>query len=405
MEQNTTSVVIEQQGENKKRGALAVILAVAFVAMLGIGSTFAYLTWTGNQTPNRFTVDTPLSGDLVEPLWVKGTEASRTAKDTDGSSLTEKAADGTIIPLAAGMTEKGTMIAKNPYVVNTSFNGTTGSRAYAAVRLTFQKWQKDSTTEATGSLDQGTLREQGKYVNMTPTEVINLLGSYSFSTVDSTDEGATAPTSAGLSVDDNWTLVDKNGKAVTNVTPDGYNYLGSDDGATEGTGGQIYYVYKYALSAPTDYLTSEYPEAGGGKSAAVATTELFKSVTQVDDPTSSDGPLGKLLTSLKVNGTQLPGWRVLIDNTMAYAPAVDSDATEGNTNAENADYDKAYVVTQDAMTSLKSAFDSIEVRSDGASPVNGYNYTAGKGSGTAKNISTQDDAGNGRVLPEVTWQD
>ena len=64
-------IVVEQKQEKKRRGALAILLAIAFCAILAIGSTFAYLTWTTNQTANRMTTNPKVTADLLEPAWTK----------------------------------------------------------------------------------------------------------------------------------------------------------------------------------------------------------------------------------------------------------------------------------------------------------------------------------------------
>ena len=203
MEQNTTSVVIEQQGENKKRGALAVILAVAFVAMLGIGTTFAYLTYQGNQTPNRFTTDVGISVDLLEPSWVAG----------DGV-----ASDGkTGIPVEADNTQPTDAEAakKDPYVVNTSRIGNedqSGVSVYAGIKLTFQKWVATGVTNGA----DGSHTETGQYVNMTQDETAKLLNCYQFAATSKVGEGdGYAGDNAGMFIDDGWIQVKADGSGTT----------------------------------------------------------------------------------------------------------------------------------------------------------------------------------------------
>ena len=371
MEQNTTSVVIEQQGENKKRGALAVILAVAFVAMLGIGSTFAYMTWSGNQTPNRFTVDVPLSGDVVEPAWQNVVLAGKDAND----QANETASDGQSIPANAGSTEVGKAVAKNPYVVNTSIKETNGaysagSDAYAGIRLTFQKWVK--TGEGTGD------QEEGHYTNMTKEETVALLQTYAFTSTEYDADTA----KAGLDIDSTkWNLIKES---------DGTLFSGNIESYLDTTtnGCSVYYAYTKSIKpAKSDGLLDSYPEAGKDG----ATEALFTQVYQVKgaDTISDDGGFGTLLTSLKASGSKNPGWRVLVDGAVAYAA--------GNSGG--------VAITGAAQAGLATAMADIQIDSEnGASPttsVSGttYNYLNGKGSGSAKNIS--DTQTNG--LPQMSW--
>ena len=382
MEQNTTSVVIEQQGENKKRGALAVILAVAFVAMLGIGSTFAYLTWSGNQTPNRFTIDSALTGDLLEPAW---TTADKTGK----------ASDGIAIPAAAEQTEKGTLIAKDPYVVNTSKKGLTsgddvqpGENGYAMIRLTFQKW---NVTSKSGSGIN--YKEEGKYVNMSADEVSELLKVYAFTTETTYTKGTTK---AGLNVDSNWHLVDKSGKAI-NGTPSVDEIQGSY------TGSSLYFYYDGIIqsmlkkadgSGKLDTLPTSYPDAATAlsKDGAIqsSTTNLFTNVIQVvdaEDETDDNTPFGDFTGDIK-GQSQNPGWRVLVDTSLAYAG---SDMTK--------------TPSQTVIKALIKAVDDIEVNSDGKNPQNSvsnpdtaYGYLDSDGNAMGSGYA------NGFTgLPETKW--
>ena len=383
MEQNTTSVVIEQQGENKKRGVLAVILAVAFVAMLGIGSTFAYLTWSGNQTPNRFTIDSALTGDLLEPAW---TNAEKTGK----------ASDSIAIPEAADQTTKEVAIAKDPYVVNTSKKGlsnTAGENGYAMIRLTFQKW---SVTSKTGS--GVNYKEEGKYVNMSAKEITELLNVYSFTDKVATDEGKITDATAGLDVNANWQLVGKDGADIKGSPSE-------DQINASFTNSSLYFYYKGVIQSMgrdssgkdiADKTTiTEYPAAATAlskkDSMQSATTSLFKNVVQVkdaSDDTATETPFGDFTGDIK-GQSQNPGWRVLVDCSLAYASAT-SFAAPNST----------------AINALIAAVDDIEVNADGTNPQNsvsepdtayGYLDSDGKaiGSGLANGFTG---------LPETKWE-
>ena len=168
-------IVIDRQEERKKRGALAVILAIAFIALLGIGSTFAYLTWTANQTPNRETMG-ELTADLIEPTYTNAaiTDNGGTI-DTKGAtsgitvaSAQYYASDGKLIPQNAANMIPSSEYAKNPFVVNTS--KAADAYGFAGLKVQFQKWNK--TTDG----DKG-----GTWVDMTDTDVSKLLAVYSIS--------------------------------------------------------------------------------------------------------------------------------------------------------------------------------------------------------------------------------
>ena len=182
-------IVIEQKDEKKHRGALAIILTIAFCAILAVGGTFAYLTWTTNKTPNRFTTDYNVTADLLEPAW---TNAITTAGDTAAY-----ASDNTLIPAAANDMVPGVEVAKNPFVVNTTKDGdetTSGVKAFGGIKLQFQKWVANTAGSGTGSSHT----ETGDWVNMTANEVDKLMAVYAFTTAT-----GSSTTTAGINTTDN----------------------------------------------------------------------------------------------------------------------------------------------------------------------------------------------------------
>ena len=275
--ENNTQVVIEQQDENKKRGAFAVILAIAFVAILGIGGTFAYLTYTANQAANRFTTDVNITADLYEPAWTSAvTTASDKGVASDGS---------TVIPDAANNMMAGSKVGKDPYIVNTSKVGnetTGGPDEYAGIKLTFQKWVASAASDGT---------ETGKYVNMTADEVKALLAVYSITSADITDA-----TTAGLTIGDGWKGVSSTGANAT-YTSDNY-------------AAEMYFVYTNAIKA---IGSTTKPDAG----ATGATSALFKNVYYTKTATSTqvkalNDALKKGANGTGTNLTKDPGWRVVV---------------------------------------------------------------------------------------------
>ena len=356
MEQNTTSVVIEQQGENKKRGALAVILAVAFVAMLGIGSTFAYLTWSGNQTPNRFTIDSALTGDVVEPAWVNGVKTSA-----------GEASDGAAIPVNADQTKVGAdkAVEKDPYVVNTSKRGKTnqvGNNGYAMIRLTFQQWEKVTSTG-----EDDTYTEQGYWKQMDAATVKELLNTYSFT------KDSSAVTTA-FNLGDGWSIVKKDGTSVGTGAVTAAAAASAIDETTSRT--SIHFLYSVGIKSVGSKITT-YPAAQTTATAgATTTTSLFKYVVQTQDETTDPNAAYTNFTGAIKGSSQNPGWRVLVDCSLSYC-GDDMTATP----------------TGNALTGLITAVDNIDVTADGSSPkktADGkgtYGYLDGNGSGFAAGVN------------------
>ena len=267
MDNQDSVIVIDQQEQRKKKSALAVILAVAFVAILGIGGTFAYLTYTANQTPNRVTTG-KITADLLEPAWTNAAKVS----STSGNNAT-KASDGEYIPAAASQMMPGSSVAKNPFVVNTSTNK--NAKEYGCIKLQFQKWQQT----ATGS-------NNGTWANCSTEETTILLKAYALTTSSTNDASATG----GITVNDGWTQI---GEAA--------------DGA--------YYFYN---STPIQSIANvaNYKENASNDTWGIATNyrtvPLFDKIVCVANPTY-DG--GESLSFLEMNGdvaNTTPGWRVVV---------------------------------------------------------------------------------------------
>lgn len=153
---NGSPVVVIDSKQQKKHSALTVLLVAAIVAVLAVGGTFAYLTYTTNQATNEFSSTTGITADVLEPSW-----------------NAEAAQDMT----------PGDAVAKDPIVVNTS---TSGEKELVAVKVEFKKKTADGT-----------------YKNMSETDLAKLLAVYAVTKNAST----AAATSAGLDVDSAWTQI------------------------------------------------------------------------------------------------------------------------------------------------------------------------------------------------------
>ena len=326
-------IVIEQKDEKKKRGALAIILAIAFVAILAIGGTFAYLTYTANQTPNRFTTDPNITADVLEPMWTNAIQADDTATDDVDEGV--YASDGTAIPTAADNMLPGSVVAKNPFVVNTSKNG---SNEYVGMKLQFQKFVK--TTED-GSGDDG----NGSYVNMNSSEVDKLLAVYAFNTGTATDATGTKSTAAGLKIgsatelgtNNNWVQILTDNDTAAGTT-DG-SEAGESNKVTAGkanSNGSMYFYNSATISAETAAeVTAESASDGyWNVPSTKRSAPLFTYVRYINGATQENiNALTTVLTtganSTGKNYTTDPGWRVVISGAAI-------QATSDNTAADHA---------------------------------------------------------------------
>ena len=327
MNEENSVIVIDQQEQHKKKGALAVILAIAFVAILGIGGTFAYLSYTTNQAMNRFTtVPGDVTADVIEPAW-----------DNALTGSAYKASDGTTtIPKAAAEMGAGSSVAKNPFIVNTTKVGegnVKGSDEYVAMKLVFEKW--DSAT--------------AKYIDMTADEVTKLLAVYNFKGTKNT----TGTNNFGINQNPSWT-------AFT-YTDCGYE---STDTTNKDAVNVKYFYYANKLTAmyrPTGGTSTVIDETINASSntwgyttgSDAASDTLFDTI--IYDKDASNTAVSNLNTML---GTDNPGWRVTIKGAAIQA------------------VDGVTVSTADVLKQFKSLLDATAT--SGAS---GWRTTANGGTG------------------------
>ena len=310
-------IVIEQKDEKKKRGALALILAVAFVAILAIGGTFAYLTYTANQTPNRFTTG-ELTADVLEPAWTNKALSDNLGDDGSTPDVKYTASDNVAIPQDAYAMIPGSVTAKNPFVVNTS--KTASALGFGALKVLFQKWNKTATGDTDGS-----------WVKMSNTEVAALLKCYY---IGSTAYDADSTTAGFTDLGANWSQY--------TATEDA-SYVATAAGSSD-TNGQMYFVNKTRLYSMADTDNGEKPDetADATKTSTTwgftadntksSTTPLFNYVRFMDTAAQSD--IDALMAILDPSGTQLnegatftPGWRMVISGACMQTTADDDDPT------------------------------------------------------------------------------
>lgn len=298
MENNETPVVVvEQQEEKRRRSSMAIFLSVALVAVLGIGGTFAYLTYTTNQTPNRFTTDPNITADILEPTWTYGSEQSKTNKAD--ATKTAQSPDGVYIPVKAGNMLPSYEVDKNPFIVNTSKNG---AEEWVAMKLQFQKWN-DGKVETEGQDYSGT------WVNMNDKEVEALMACYGFLQADGSNASK-----AGLNNYDatNNATGNKLGTGWTQIVNKLY-YDGTNAGTAgkANTSGAMYFYYSTAVKAETKAEVAAEKKYDGTTNTDIynvipsdkRTTALFTDIRFCETATQTQ--INTLMRALK--GTTLTG--------------------------------------------------------------------------------------------------
>ncbi len=315
MENQTPTVVIEQQGEKRRRGGLVWLLALAFVAVLAIGGTFAYLTYTTNQAANRITTDPVLTADLLEPNWDAAAKTAAAVTDTD--KQTKDASGNYFIPADASNMLPGSSVAKDPTIVNTS-NG--GAKMFAGMMLQFQVW--DDSNDAK------------KYVNMTAQQVADTLAIYNLSTTENS-------TTAGLTLGNKWTQI-TDAAYGTETTAQQADARGNTAKVTVSTGtetggtgdsGCMYFYYSDALDAQSSKITTD-TDTVDGIDAKAKTSALFSYVNFMKAATQ--GQIDEFNNSVIKSKSAFPnqtsynattGWRIIVKG--AGIQSVDSNTAAG----------------------------------------------------------------------------
>ena len=293
MEDQTPVIVIEQQDEKRRRGGLVWLLALAFVAVLAVGGTFAYLTYTTNQASNRITTDPVITADLVEPAWSKAAN-----EDNTGTTKYTDSSDGYYIPKAASNMIPSSVVAKDPKVVNTSTNY---ARVYAGIKAQFQVWN-------------GTA-----YTNMSAKQVADTLAIYGLSTASDT-------TTPGFTLGDNWTQITDYGTETPASVEDADKATAK---FTVDANGAMYFYNSEALDAMTTDAVVTGDDWGaaaasqvGVNNKSVSTSNLFSHIRFLDAATQ--GQIDQFNVSVLASKSQAkkdktstgtvdkPGWRILL---------------------------------------------------------------------------------------------
>lgn len=305
-------VVIDQQAPHRSKAGMAIVAAIACMFVLGIGSTYAMLTYQGNQTPNRFTVAEYMTCDLLEPEWTNAAMQDNQLA-VDATSVTTPASikyydsvDKVGIPAAAAAMVPGSMYSKNPFVVNTStLDDVTGQKdkydchGVAGIKVQFQMVDKDT----------------GKYKNMSKDDVTKLLTNYYIGKKVENDSGEVEQPSSSST-------------AGFTALGDGWEQLSAGDygeGSEKANDkGAMYFVYKKRL-APLSATTTNIaaledatsPTWGYETGSDYATTPLFGAVRYVDGTTQAN--ISALNELLDPNGEvtkagYAPGWRMVISS-------------------------------------------------------------------------------------------
>ena len=298
MENENPVVVIDQENDRKKRSGLAIVLAVAFVAMLGIGTTFAYLTWTTNQTPNRMTTDPKITADLLEPTWTEAAKASDKGTASDGKDIPKNADN--MLP--------GTEVNKNPFIVNTSTNG---SDEYCGIKIQFQKWTV--TSDGADKTD----KTAGSWANMNADEVAKVLKCYGFlQAAGSKASVAGFNDGTNNNVDDTWVQIT------------GSDYGVTTRGTANSNGAMYFYNTTKITALASSWVAASESASDGHYSIPEAnrTKDLFTQIRFIDTATQTD--INNLNAILSPTGKTPadPGWRIVVSGAAVQATS-DSSVT------------------------------------------------------------------------------
>lgn len=335
MSKSDEVVVIDQQGGHSSKAGFAIFIAIALFFTLGVGSTFALLSYAGNQTPNRFTVAQELTCDLLEPQFTNAALADNGASSSSTTVSAEDVqyvgADGIAIPKYAARSVPGTYYAKNPFVVNTAYTSNSddaGSNGFAGIKVQFQK-----------------VDSSGDYVNMTnDDDVAKLLACYYIGneavTTGTDEEGQTI---VSTNTDAN-TLAGFGDGTNSKLGTNWYQLLNGSYGATTAgktSNGAMYFIYGKRL-ANLETLSTQVTENASSDTwgydatadSTYATTPLFVQVRFIDSATNAQiDEMRKVLDPNKEVSTAgyTPGWRMLISCGIIQSDKASDAVVSGST--------------------------------------------------------------------------
>lgn len=311
MNNDDAVVVIDQHACNRKGASSAFMMALLLVAMLGVASTFAFLTYTGNATPNRFTVDEFLSADLLEPQWTNAalsdngvSEDATSETEIDSTKVLYYGVDGIAVPKASTLQTPGSYVAKNPFVMNTSVRP--GGYGFAGIKVQFKK-----------------VNAEGKYVNMTGDEVKALLSCYYIgnlaTSTDNTTTATTAETKPGFADGTNSQL-GTGWHQLLGSTEDGTVNYGATTAGTASATGAMYFINASRLKAYSwdhDEVKedAESDTWGYATDNTYATTPLFQTIRYSDEATQTAiNALRKALDpeDAVTKAGYVPGWKMVV---------------------------------------------------------------------------------------------
>ena len=373
MSKKGSMIVIMEQQRRLNWVPIIAVSAVIMALTISIGSAYAMLSFTGNETPNRFTVVESFNSDLLEPAYTNAALRDNGVTDLTTPLVSDASlvkyydgVDKVAIPKAAYLQKPGSYYAKNPFVVNTSTNGYEEERdteekpdthAFAGIKVQFQRVHMEGGTSV--------------YKNMTDTEVETLLKYYYIGALATTTTTTTGTNEDGDPVTTTTTTTEttKDTKAGfgdgtnSSLGVGWYQLLGGQYGATtagKSSGGAMYFVNKKRLTSLAATVYRETPEGqtrdtisatpgtlsetatsdtwGYDVSATspYATTPLFGTVRYIDTVTPNqirdlknmldpiDEDTGKRTVS-DAGGT--PGWRMIMSSAVMSSTSDEDVAT------------------------------------------------------------------------------
>lgn len=213
---NGSPVVVIDSKQQKKHSAITALLVAAIVAILAVGGTFAYLTYTSNQVENRLTTASGITADVVESAWDQNVAADANY----GQNM---------VP--------GDSVEKDPVIINTSVND---DKEFVAMKVTFEAKDAD-----------------GQYKTIEDADTINaIMSSYAFYATDTTD------VKAGWNLGAGWTQVDTDANAAYAET------------------GVYYFYYSTALEHIQNYTDDANIAVASKTTALFDKVELLSTTTQ-----------------------------------------------------------------------------------------------------------------------------
>jgi predicted ribosomally synthesized peptide with SipW-like signal peptide len=137
----------------QKKSLLTIVLSLVLVAVIGVGSTLAFMSQRTEQKHNVFTAGSSLTGALKEQRF-DGGDYNAAQADIDKFTTEDALKDSPVLGFnRAKLVMPGRIIPKDPIVMNTS-DKAKGTKAWVAIKIDAKFGDEINTKKALESIEK-----------------------------------------------------------------------------------------------------------------------------------------------------------------------------------------------------------------------------------------------------------